>query len=136
MMEPSAALRSRWEPTAVPVPRPLRERCRDFLDLTEEIRYLFPASRAGGGSHFVFVVTDTAITVISTGTFSRAKPRSVWGTYPRRTRIGPVELGGGAFFEFGGVDFEVDDEYVPVLNAADAEVFARDTLPRDPLPDL
>lgn len=120
----------------MPVPRPLRERCRDFLDLTEEIRYIFPASHAGGGAHVVFVVTDTAVTVISTGALSRVSPRSVWGTYPRRTRIGPVSLGGGVVFTFGGADFEVDDEYVPVINAADAEVFARDTLPRDPLPDL
>ncbi|WP_116026360.1 hypothetical protein [Thermomonospora umbrina] len=120
----------------MPVPRPLRERCRDFLDLTEEIRYIFPASQAGGGSHFVFVVTDSAVTVISTGALSRSRPKSVWGTYPRRTRLGPVDVGAGAFFDFGGLDFEVDDEYIAVINAADAEVFARDTLPRDPLPDL
>jgi hypothetical protein len=60
----------------------------------------------------------------------------VWGRYPRGVRIGPVDTGAGAFFDFAGASFEVDDEYVPVINAADAEVSARDTLPQDPRPDL
>ncbi|WP_119731178.1 hypothetical protein [Thermomonospora amylolytica] len=120
----------------MPVPRQLRERCREFLGLTEEIRYIFPALLAGGGAHFVFVVTDGAITVVTTGIFSRTTPKAVWGTYPRRTRIGPVDTGAGAFFTFAGNDFELDDEYIPVVNAADAEIFARETLPEDPLPEL
>ncbi|MFC7729051.1 hypothetical protein [Actinomadura keratinilytica] len=95
-----------------------------------------PGADRRGGTGFLFVVTDDQITVISTGAIGRAKPRSVWGTYPRGTRIGPVESGAGAVFRFEGAWFEVDDEYVPVINAADAEVFDRDSLPRDPLPDL
>ncbi|MEU5879443.1 hypothetical protein [Spirillospora sp. NPDC047279] len=120
----------------MPVPRPLRDRCREFLGIEDEIRYIFPAFSYGGGSGFIFVITDTQVAVISTGAFSRTKPKSVWGNYPRGTRIGPVETGNGASFEFSGASFEVDDEYVPVINAADTEVFARDSLPRDPLPDL
>ncbi|MFB4314649.1 hypothetical protein [Actinomadura sp. 21ATH] len=120
----------------MPVPRPLRDRCREFLGIEGEIRYIFPAMTYGGGAGFVFVVTDEQIAVISTGSLSGSKPRSVWGSYPRGTRIGPVETGNGASFEFAGAFFEVDDEYVPVVNAADAEIFDRDSLPRDPLPDL
>lgn len=121
----------------MPVPVVVRERCRAFLGLTGDILYIFPASFPGGGAHFVFVVTDSEVIVVSTAMFTRTKPKSVWGRYPRGVRIGPVELtGAGAFFDLGGTSFEVDDEYVPVINAADAEVFSRDTLPQDPLPDL
>lgn len=120
----------------MPMPRPVRERCREFLGLDADIRYLFPAMSAGGGAHFFFVVTEDQVAVLSTGPLRRTEPKSVWGTYPRGTRIGPVETGAGAAFEFAGSRFEVDEEYVPVINAADAEVFDRDSLPRDPLPDL
>lgn len=117
----------------MPVPRPLRERCREFLGIDGEIRYIFPAMTFGGGASFIFVITDEQVAVIST---SRSTPKSIWGSYPRGTRIGPVDTGTGASFEFAGASFEVDDEYAPVVNAADAEIFARDSLPRDPLPDL
>ncbi|WP_067824304.1 hypothetical protein [Actinomadura kijaniata] len=120
----------------MPVPRPVRDRVREFLGLEDEIRYLFPATTYGGGSGFLFVVTDDQITVLSTGSLSRSRPKTVWGSYRRGTRLGPVETGGGASFEFAGASFEIDDEYVAVVNAADAEVFDRDSLPRDPLPDL
>ncbi|GLW64146.1 hypothetical protein Arub01_23900 [Actinomadura rubrobrunea] len=120
----------------MPVSRPVRERCREFLGLDTDIRYIFPATAAGGGAGFLFVVTEDQVTVICTGGLGRAKPKSVWGSYPRGTRIGPVESGAGAEFEFAGAWFEVDDQYVPVINAADAEIFDRDSLPRDPLPDL
>ncbi|HLV72172.1 hypothetical protein FHX41_1982 [Actinomadura hallensis] len=120
----------------MPVPRPLRERCREFLGIDGDIRYVFPATAFGGGAGFIFVVTDDQIAVISTGETSRSTPKSVWGSYPRGTRIGPVESGAGASFEFAGAVFEVDDEYVAVVNAADAEIFDRDSLPKDPLPDL
>ncbi|GAA4242163.1 hypothetical protein GCM10022254_74010 [Actinomadura meridiana] len=120
----------------MPVPRPLRERCREFLGIDGEIRYVFLASSLGGGASFVFVVTDDRIAVVSTGPLNRATPKSVWGSYPRGTRIGPVEISAGASFEFAGARFELDDEYVSVVNAADAEVFSRDSFPHDPLPDL
>jgi hypothetical protein len=121
----------------VSVPVVVRERCRAFLGLSGDILYIFPAAVPGGGAHFVFVVTDSEVIVISTALFTRTKPKSLWGRYPRGLRIGPVDMTGiGAFFELGGTWFEVDDEYVPVINAADAEVFAPDTLPQDPLPDL
>ena len=64
------------------------------------------------------------------------RPVSVHATFPRQTRLGPVEFSAGAAIEFGGMVFKVDEEYVAVICAADAEVFAPDTLPPDPLPDL
>ncbi|RFS82799.1 hypothetical protein D0T12_25560 [Actinomadura spongiicola] len=120
----------------MPLSRPLRERCREFLGIDGEIRYIFPALTYGGGVGFIFVITDDQISVISTGAMSRSTPKSVWGSYPRGTRIGPVETNVTPYFEFAGADFELEDEYVAVVNAADAEIFARDSLPRDPLPDL
>ncbi|TDC86644.1 hypothetical protein [Actinomadura sp. 7K507] len=120
----------------MPVPRPLRERCREFLGIDGEIRYIFPASSFGGGAGFVFVITDDQLAVISTGSARGSKPKTVWGSYPRGTRVGPVETGAGASFEFAGAVFEVDDEYIAVVNAADAEIFDRASLPEDPLPDL
>ena len=83
------------------------------------------------------MISWSQVIVISTALLTRTKPKSIWGRYPRGIRLGPVETTGvGAFFDLGGVSFEVDDEYVAVINAADAEVFSRDTLPQDPLPDL
>jgi hypothetical protein len=122
---------------SVPVPAVVRERCRAFLGLTDDILYIFPASLPGDGAHFVIIVAGSEVIVVATALFTRTKPKSVWGRYPRGVRIGPVDVtGAGAFFELGGTSFEVDDEYVAVINAADAEVFSRDSLPRDPLPDL
>lgn len=120
----------------MPVPRPLRERCREFLGIDGEIRYIFPAASFGGGAGFLFVITDDQVAVISTGPVGGATPKTVWGSYPRGTRLGPLETGAGASFEFAGAVFEVDDEYIAVINAADAEIFDRDSLPKDPLPDL
>ncbi|POM22933.1 hypothetical protein BTM25_51390 [Actinomadura rubteroloni] len=119
----------------MPVSRPARDRCREFLGVGDGIRYLFPAAARGGGAGYFFVVTDDQISVLTTGGIGREKPKSVWGTYPRESRIGPVRPGDGVF-EFDGSYFEIDDQYVPVVNAADAEAFEPDSLPRDPLPDL
>ncbi|WP_018656726.1 hypothetical protein [Actinomadura flavalba] len=118
----------------MPVPRPVRDRCREFLGIDDEFHYVFPARARGGGTSFLFVVTADQVLVLTTGSLGRSRPRSVWGTYPRTTRLGPLRGGGG--FEFGGSHFEIDGEYVPLVNAADTEVFDRGSLPRDPLPDL
>lgn len=123
----------------MPVSGNVRRRVREFLGLTEEIRYIFPATGSfttTGTAQFFFVVTDSMVAVLTIGFFSKAKPKGVWGTYPRGSRLGPVEIGTGATFEFRGTHFEVDEEYVAVVNAADAEVFSRKSLPVDPLPDL
>lgn len=41
----------------------------------------------------------------------------------------------GPTVEIGDVLLEIDEEYVPVIRAADLEL-AGENLPRDPLPDL
>ncbi|MQA88232.1 MAG: hypothetical protein GEV03_27335 [Streptosporangiales bacterium] len=123
----------------MPVSSAVRERVRPFLLPDEEIRYVLPASMpsvALMSAHFLVVVTDASIVVLSTGVLSRTNPRSVWGRYPRSTRMGPVDTSLTPSFSLGGTFFEVDEEYVSVINAADAELASPDTLPPDPLPDL
>jgi hypothetical protein len=120
----------------VPVPSRVRERVRAFLEPGEEIRYLFPAMALMGPhlGHFLVVVTDVSVTLVSTGGFSRTRPKSVWSRYPRDVRLGPVDTSAGPRFFLGGTYFEIDDEYVAVINAADAEAASADPLPPDPLP--
>lgn len=38
--------------------------------------------------------------------------------------------------KLGSLVLEIDEEYVSVVNAADAETSTPDSLPPDPLPDL
>lgn len=83
----------------------------------------------------IFVVSDRAVTVLSTGFWGRKKPKSVLARYPRNVRIGPVEANPTPEFTLHGIRYEVDDEYISVINAADAEISA-DFMPPDPLPDL
>ena len=117
----------------MPVEEAVRRRVRGFLPAGEEIRYLFPASW-NETVFFLVAVTDSAITVISNRFWSRTRPRGIWHVFPRSVRIGPVETGLIPVFELGGHAFEVDDEYVPVINACDAE--RHGGLPEDPFPDL
>jgi hypothetical protein len=113
----------------VPVPSGVREAVRALLEPGEEIRYLFPAD---GGPQFFFVVTQASITVVYGGWFSRSTPKEVWRRFPRNTRLGPVDTTVIPAFTVGGLEFEIDDEYVAVVNAADAEIDAEYALPPDP----
>lgn len=119
----------------MPVPSSVRDRIRGFLPAGAQIRYVFPASWSETAFFFV-VVTEESITVISTGIMSRTRLKSVWHVFPRNVRIGPVDTSLVPVFDLGGRQFEVDDEYVPVINAADAELLGRDAMPPDPLADL
>ncbi|MDA2812149.1 hypothetical protein O4J56_16005 [Nocardiopsis sp. RSe5-2] len=118
----------------MPVPAEVRERVRGFLPAGEDIRYIFPASW-NETVFFVFVVTDSAVTVLSNRFWSRTRPKRIWHVFPRGVRIGPVETNLIPAFELGGHTFEVEEEYVSVINACDAEI-ADDGLPEDPFPDL
>jgi hypothetical protein len=122
----------------MPVTAAIRGRCRALLPPGDDIQYVFPVTLAGSGSvaNYMIVVSDRSITVLATKIFSRYEPAAVWATYPRHTRLGPLAFGNGPTIQLGGTVFEVDDEYVAVVGAADAEVFAPGDLPRDPLPDL
>jgi hypothetical protein len=131
----------------MPVPAAVRARCRALLPPGENLRYLLPATSASSPetTSFLIAITDRSICVLSTlptlsplsaGFSDRILPTAVYATHSRRTRLGPVEFSAGAAIEFGGMVFKVDEEYVAVICAADAEVFAPETLPPDPLPHL
>ncbi|MEU8269252.1 hypothetical protein AB0B89_19065 [Sphaerisporangium sp. NPDC049002] len=122
----------------MPVTAAIRGRCRALLSPGESVHYVFPVTLVGssGVANYMIVVSDRSITVLATKVFSRYEPAAVWATYPRRTRLGPLSSGAGPTIELGGTVFEVDDEYVAVVGAADAEAFSPGDLPRDPLPDL
>ncbi|WP_440097790.1 hypothetical protein [Streptosporangium sp. H16] len=122
----------------MPVAAAVRARCRALLPPGEEIHYVLPALSVGTPvmATFLIVVTDRTICVMSTKFFDHDAPTSVYATHSRRTRLGPLEFSAGAAIELGGMVFEIDEEYAAVVAAADAEVFAPETLPPDPLPDL
>jgi hypothetical protein len=127
----------------MPVPAAVRARCRALLPPGEDLRYVLPATSVSSPetASFLIVITDRSICVLSTlPTLSplsdRILPTAVYATHSRRTRLGPVEFSAGAAIEFGGMVFKIDEEYVAVICAADAEVFAPETLPPDPLPHL
>jgi hypothetical protein len=121
----------------VPVSSAVRERVRAFLPPDDEIRYVFPVTDPTSAPDcFIVVVTKAAITVLSTGFLGRSTPKAIWARYPRNTRMGPVDLSVIPTFQLGSTSYEIDDEYVPVVNAADAEILSPDCMPPDPLPDL
>ncbi|GAA0931156.1 hypothetical protein [Nonomuraea longicatena] len=120
----------------MPVGTAVRDRCRTLLGPDEQIRYVFPAHSLGppGMAGFLIVVTDSAINVLATRMLRNDRPVAVHATFPRATRLGPIHP--GSVIELGEMAFEFDEEYAAVVSAADAEVFAPETLPPDPLPEL
>jgi hypothetical protein len=103
----------------------------------EHIDYLFPALiPLSPRGNVLVAVSSRSITVFSTSGRGADRPRSVLARYSRRTRIGPVDLHGVPSFRLGGILYEVDDEYVAVVNALDAERAGDEALPPDPWPDL
>jgi len=111
----------------MPVPTEVRERCRRFLPRGEELHYLIPG--ICGGQVFI-AVTETTVTVIYGGLLRRDNPQAVTATHPRTTRIGPVETGSlDPVIRLGSLLIQVDEEYIPVIAAADAEISAPDFPP-------
>ncbi|GAA3431370.1 hypothetical protein [Kutzneria kofuensis] len=120
----------------MPVSEKVRAAARTFLDPDDEIRYIFPAVLSTSSRPYVLVVvSDKALKVLSTGHWSRTVPKTLEAEFPRQTRLGPVETHLGARFTLGGFSYELDEEYIAVVNAADLERGAGE-LPPDPLPDL
>ena len=119
----------------MPLSSAARDRCRAFLEPGEELRYAFPASSVAlgrsmvGVAPFIVVVSDQHVTVLSCEWLRRDRPASVWARHPRATRLGPVDT-------TMTPTLEIDEEYLPVVAAADAELDAACGLPPDPLPDL
>ncbi|WP_165969595.1 hypothetical protein [Nonomuraea terrae] len=120
----------------MPVGSAVRDRCRTLLGDQGEIHYVFPAFSAGpaGSGNFLVVVTASAISVLATRTLRADRPVSVVAEFPRHTRLGPIRP--GPVIELGSRVFEFDEEYASVVSAADAEIFAPESLPPDPLPEL
>ncbi|MEV0228991.1 hypothetical protein [Nonomuraea sp. NPDC050786] len=120
----------------MPVGSAVRDRCRTLLGDQGEIHYVFPAVSAvpAGTGHFLIVVTGSAISVLATRTLRTDRPVAVLAAFPRHTRLGPILP--GPIIELDSMTFEFDEEYAAVVAAADAEVFAPETLPPDPLPEL
>ncbi|KAB8192859.1 hypothetical protein FH608_025735 [Nonomuraea phyllanthi] len=101
-----------------------------------EIHYVFPAVSAGpaGTGNFLIVITGCAISVLATRTLRSDRPVAVLAAFPRHTRLGPIFP--GPVIELESMAFEFDEEYAAVVAAADAEIFAPEILPLDPLPEL
>ncbi|MFE5642562.1 hypothetical protein [Rhodococcus sp. NPDC056516] len=82
------------------------------------------------------VVSRKAITVFSTSFRSRKVPRSILTQFPGMTVLGPVDTASTPHFTAAGITYEIDEEYVAVVNAGDAEITSPQDFPRDPLPNL
>lgn len=118
----------------MPVPAATRALVQAMLPPGEEIQYVVPAMITSGS--VLVVVTSWGINVLSTSRTVPSWPRSVLARFPRQTRLGPPDLYGTPSFTLGGVRYEVDDEYLAVINAVDVEGAGGDVLPPDPFPDL
>ncbi len=121
----------------MPVSSGVRKRIKELLDPDDEIQYVFPADIFGSTNPSVFfAVTRKTITILTTGRLSRKSPKRVISVTLRNHRIGPVERGGDPWFKFNGIVYEIDDEYIAAVHAADAEISRNAAKPEDPLPDL
>lgn len=121
----------------MPVSANIRERLRAQLEPDDEIRHVFPADFLMSAKPSVFVVVSRkAITVFSTRFRSSEVPRSILTQFPRMTVLGPVDTASTPHFTAAGLTYEIDEEYVAVVNAGDAEVTSPQDFPRDPLPNL
>jgi hypothetical protein len=122
----------------MPVGSAVWARVREFVPAGVSVHYVFPATAFTASSntlHVLVVITDRDILVLHTGLWSRTNPKSVWLRWNRDTRLGPVDTSMTPEFAVGENVFEIDDQYISVVNAVDAE---RDPAagPPDPLPDL
>lgn len=120
--------------------RSVRERAKEFLQPGDDLRYLFAATivqHTFGITPFncLVAVTDQRVIVLSCSWSSKYTPTSVYMRFPRNIQLGPVENRPGPCIDIGDLVLEIDDEYIPVVLAADAEVSGEFT-PPDPLPDL
>ncbi|WP_147375215.1 hypothetical protein [Jiangella rhizosphaerae] len=122
----------------MPVPAHIRRRCQDLLEPGERIGYLIPVTAVWigpvmSGIECYVAVTDRRIAVLTGGLLRRSGPAEVNAQYPRTTRLGPVEFAPTPAFRLGSRSYEIDDEYVAAVHAADAELDG--LLPEDPFPD-
>jgi hypothetical protein len=122
----------------MPVPADVRRLCQDLLDPGERIDYLVPVTLAWIGAlpaeiDCYLAVTDRRIAVLTGSQWRRGRPTEVSLQYPRTTRLGPVDFRPVPTVDLGSRSYEIDDEYVAAIHAADAELDG--LLPEDPFPD-
>lgn len=125
----------------MPVPADVRRRCRQLLDQGESIRYLIPTLAAGVGviayaAECFIVVTDRRIVIVVGGTFRRHRPAQIAQEFPRSQRLGPIDTSLTPTIEFSGRYYEIAEEYLAAVAAADAELDGPDALPEDPFPEI
>lgn len=122
----------------MPVPAHVCRQCQDLLEAGEEIGYLIPVTTVWIGSVMsgidcYIAVTDRRIAVLTGGLLHSGRPTDVNLQYPRATRLGPVQFAPAPTFRLGSRAYEIEDEYVAQVHAADAELDG--LLPEDPFPD-
>ncbi|WP_146605031.1 hypothetical protein [Jiangella anatolica] len=120
------------------MPASIRRRCQDLLGAGERIDYLIPIVAVWlgpvmSGIDCYVAITSRRIVVLTGSLVRRSGPTELSLQYPRATRIGPVEFAPTPTFRLGGRSYEIDDEYVAAVHAADAELDG--LLPEDPFPD-
>jgi hypothetical protein len=111
-----------------------------YLGTDERMQYLIPGmslyvNRSRMRVGFLVMVTDRHVTLLACSRWSLNRPTQIWERLPRRTELGPVEIHPslGSLLSVGGVDLEIDEEYVSAVRAADLEITG-DALPEDPYP--
>lgn len=120
------------------MPADVRRLCQDLLDPGERIDYLVPVTLAWIGAlpaevDCYLAVTDRRIAVLTGSQWRRGRPTEVSLQYPRTTRLGPVDFRPVPTVDLGSRSYEIDEEYVAAVHAADAELDG--LLPEDPFPD-
>ncbi len=123
----------------MPVPAPIRRRCQDLLEPGEQLGYLIPVTAVWLGAVMAGIdcyvaVTDRRIAVLTGSPVRRGGPTEVNLQYPRTTRLGPVDFAPTPTFRLGKRSYEIEDEYLAAVHAADAELDG--LLPEDPFPDV
>jgi hypothetical protein len=124
----------------MPLSSKVRDRCRMYLGTEERIQYLIPGmslyvNRMRLRVGFLIMVTDRHVTLLACSRWSLNRPKQIWERLPRGTELGPLEIHPslGPILSVGGIDLEIDEEYIAAVRAANLEV-SGDALPEDPYP--
>jgi hypothetical protein len=111
-----------------------------YLGTDERIQYVIPGmslyvNRSRMRVGFLVMVTDRHVTLLACSRWTLHRPKQIWERLPRTTELGPLEIHPslGPILSVGGIDMEIDEEYVSAVRAANLEA-AGDALPEDPYP--
>lgn len=111
-----------------------------YLGTDERIQYVIPGmslyvNRMRLRVGFLVMVTDRHVTLLACSRWSLNRPKQIWERLPRATELGPLEIHPslGPILSVGGIDLEIDEEYVSAVRAANLEI-SDDALPEDPYP--